>query len=293
MEIVIYILCFFVLLRYCFVLFKYLKSGEFKKKIYKGNIIGLIAYSFLTVLIICFLILMTLTIKDKSSELLMWFMFVAMLGTVVMYPLSWRQRVYTNAGVKNREVFDIIKTEFNNKYGNEEYDKFKVEHFDIADDVAIDERFNSLITLITNNQISFIHPKQYKNIADVFASLYQQDYIKLLNGSESIDLICEKINSLLKRNAIDFNINSLDITKYDDEYIKARRKNFVPTMAYDISKIDEIIKSNLDDYELVAFLIYNKEGKLNYPTYLCIIQKSKYDEFFKVKDNEVRVGISE
>ena len=34
MEIVLYIICFIVLLRYCFVLYKYLKTGEFKKKVY-------------------------------------------------------------------------------------------------------------------------------------------------------------------------------------------------------------------------------------------------------------------
>ncbi len=58
MEIVLYIICFLVLLRYSFVLYKYLKTGEFKKKVYKGNIIEVIAYSFLTFLIVCFLILM-------------------------------------------------------------------------------------------------------------------------------------------------------------------------------------------------------------------------------------------
>lgn len=282
-----------IITHYVFVLTKYLKTGEFKKKVYKGNIIGVIAYSFFTVLIICFLILMALGSKDKSSDLLMWILFASGLGTFVMYPWSWQQRIYDNAGTKNKEVAKIMNEEFNNKYGNEEYDKFKIEHFNIPDDAAIDEQFNSLISMITNNQISFIHPNQYKNIADVFASLYQQDYIKLLNGSESIDLTCEKVNSLLKKNSIEFNINSVDITKYDDEYIKARRKDFIPTMVYDLCKIDEIIKSNLNDYELVAFVIYNKEGKVKYPTYLCIMQKSKYDEFFKINANEEEVANNE
>ncbi|MBQ1551739.1 MAG: hypothetical protein IIZ67_06525 [Bacilli bacterium] len=293
MEIVLYIICLLVLLRYGFVLYKYLKTGKFKKKVYKGNIIGVIAYSFLTVLIICFLILMALVSKDKSSDLLMWIIFAAGLGTVVMYPWSWQQRIYDNARTKNNEVAKIMNEEFNNKYGNEEYDEFKVEHFNIEDNVEIDERFNSLISLITNNQISFIHPNQYKNIADVFANLYQQDYIKLLNGSESIDLTCEKVNDLLKKNNIDLKINSVDITKDDDEFIKARRKDFVPTMVYDLYKIDEMIKGKINDYELVAFLIYNKEGKVKYPTYLCIMQKSKYDDFFKVDNNEVEVANNE
>lgn len=293
MEIVLYIICFLVLLRYGFVLYKYLKTGEFKKKVYKGNIIGVIAYSFLTALIICFLILMALVSKDKSSDLLMWILFTSGLGTVVMYPWSWQQKIYNNAITKNKEIAKIMIEEFNNKYGNEEYDKFKVEHFNITDDAVIDEKFNSLIAMITNNQISFIHPTQYKNIADVFASLYQQDYIKLLSGSESIDLTCEKVNSLLKKNSIEFNINSVDITKYDDDYIKARRKDFIPTMAYDLCKIDEIIKNNLNDYELVGFVIYNKEGKIEYPTYLCIMQKSNIDEFFKENSNEVEVANNE
>ena len=282
-----------IITRYVFVLMKYLKTGEFKKKIYKGNIIGIIAYSCLTVLIISFLILMILVSRDKSSDLLMWILFAAGLGTILMYPWSWQQRIYDNARTKNKEVAKIMNEEFNNKYGNEEYDKFKIEHFNIPDDSVIDEKFNSLITIITNNQISFIHPTHYKNIADVFANLYQQDYIKLLNGSESIDLTCEKVNSLLKKNNIDFNINSGDITINDDEYIKARRKDFIPTMVYDLCKIDEIIKSNLNDYELVAFLIYNKERKVKYPTYLCIMQKSKYDDFFRVNSNEVEVANNE
>lgn len=293
MEIFLYIICILVLLRYSFVLYKYFKTGEFKKKVYKGNIIGVIAYSFFSALIICFLILMALAIKDKSSDLLMWILFATGLGTVVMYPWSWQQRIYDNARTKNKEVAKILNEEFNNKYGNEEYDKFKIEHFNIPDDAVIDERFNSLIAMITNNQISFIHSTQYKNIADVFVSLYQQDYIKLLNGSESIDLTCEKVNSLLKKNSIEFNINSVDITKNDDEYIKARRNDFIPTMVYDLCKIDEIIKSNLNDYELVAFVIYNKEGKVKYPTYLCIIRKSKYDDFFKRNSDEVEVANNE
>ena len=293
MEIVLYIICFLILLRYSFVLYKYLKTGEFKKKVYKGNIIGVIAYSFLTVLIVCFLILMVLVSKDKSSDLLMWILFVAALGTVVMYPWSWQQGVYDNARVKNKEVAKIMNNEFNNKYGSEEYDEFKVEHFNIEDNVVIDERFNSLISLITNNQISFIDPNQYKNIADVFANLYQQDYIKLLNGSDSINLTCEKVNDLLKKNNIDLKINLVDITKDDDEFIKARRNDFVPTMVYDLYKFDEIIKEKINDYELVAFLIYNKEGKVKYPTYLCIMQKSKYDDFFKVSNNEVEVANNE
>lgn len=293
MEIVLYVACFLILLRYCFVLYKYLKTGEFKKKVFRRNYKGVIAYSFLTVLIICFLILMILVSKDKSSDLLMWIIFASGLGTVITYPLFWRQRMYDNARAYNKEVAKIMNDEFNNKYGNEEYDKFKVEHFNIEDSVDIDDQFNSLISLITNNQISFIHSKQYKNIADVFANLYQQDYIKLLNGSESIDLTCEKVNDLFKKNNIDLKISSVDITKDDDEFIKARRKDFVPTMVYDLCKIDEIIKGKINDYELVAFLIYNKERKVKYPTYLCIMQKSKYDDFFKVINNRVEVDNNE
>lgn len=64
-------------------------------------------------------------------------------------------------------------------------------------------------------------------------------------------------------------------------------------MVYDLCKIDEIIKNNLNDYELVAFVIYNKEEKIKYPTYLCIMQKSKYDDFFKRNSNEVEVANNE
>ena len=293
MEMVLYIICFIVLLRYCFVLYKYLKTGEFKKKVYQGNCIGIIAYSFLTITIICFLILMILVSKDKSSDLIMCIIIISGFVTIVMYPCFWMQKISDNSRTKNNEVAKIMNEEFNNKYGNEEYDEFKVEHFNIEDNVVIDERFNSLISLITNNQVSFVHPNQYKNIADVFAGLYQQDYIKLLNGSDSINLTCEKVNDLLKKNNIDLKINSIDITNNDDEFIKARRKNFVPTMVYDLCQIDEIIKEKTNDYELVAFLIYNKEGKVKYPTYLCIMKKSKYDDFFKINNDEVEVTNNE
>lgn len=97
----------------------------------------------------------------------------------------------------------------------------------------------------------------------------------------------------MKKNNIDLKINSVDITKNDDEFIKARRKDFVPTMVYDLYKIDEIIKEKINDYELVAFLIYNKEEKVKYPTYLCIMQKSKYDDFFKVNNDEVEATNNE
>lgn len=172
MEIVLYIICFIVLIRYCFVLYKYLKTGEFKKKVYKGNIIGVIAYSFLTVLIICFLILMSLVSKDKSSDLVMWIIFASGFGTVVMYLWSWQQRVYDNARTKKSEVAKIMNEEFNNKYGNEEYEEFKVEHFNIEDNVVIDERSNYLISLITNNHISFIHQISIKIL-----QMYSQVYI--------------------------------------------------------------------------------------------------------------------
>ena len=146
---------------------------------------------------------------------------------------------------------------------------------------------------IDKNNIQITKKEVHQYFNDVFASLYQEDYIKLLNGSESIDLTCEKVNDLLKKNNIDLNINSADITKDDDEFIKARRKDFIPTMVYDLCKIDEIIKEKLNDYELVAFLIYNKEGKVKYPTYLCVMQKSKYDDFFKINDNEVEATNNE
>ena len=58
-------------------------------------------------------------------------------------------------------------------------------------------------------------------------------------------------------------------------------------------KIDEIIKEKTSDYELVAFLVYNKEGKAFYPIYLCIMQKSKYDNFFRVDNKEMEVSNNE
>ncbi len=293
MEIILYIICLLLLLRYVFVLYKYLKTGVFKKKVYKGNSIGVIAYSFLTVFIICFLLLMILVSKDKSSDLLMWILFISGFGTFIMYPCVWQQRLYDSAEIKRKEYAKIMNEKFNNKYGNEEYDEIKFEYFNIFADTVVDKQFNSLISMITNNQISFIHPNQYKNITDLFSSLYQQDYVKLLYESESIDLICEKVNNLLKKNNIDFNINSIDVTKNDDEYIKARRKDFISTMIYDLCKIDEIIKSSLNDYELLVVNIYNKEGEIDYlvHSYLCVVQKLKYDDYFK--ENIVEVSDDE
>lgn len=287
MEIVIYIIVLLILTRYAFVLAKYIKTGKFKKNKRGGHLVGIIAYSFLTVLLICILISAILVNKDKPIDLFAWIMFASGFGTFIMYPIYWQQKIYENAKAKNIEISKQMNEEFFNKYGSEEYDEFKVEHFNISDDLTIDNYFNALISLITNDEISFIHPNEYKNIADVFSSLYQQDYIKLLCGSESVGLTCENINALLKKYNFDFNLNSADITKNDDEFIKARRRDYIPTMAYDLNKINETIKSKLKDYELVAFLIYNKEGKGNYPTYLCIINSSRYSELFNVSDNEM------
>ena len=56
MEIVIYIIVLLILTRYAFVLAKYIKTGKFKKNKRGGHLVGIIAYSFLTVLLICILI---------------------------------------------------------------------------------------------------------------------------------------------------------------------------------------------------------------------------------------------
>ncbi len=290
MEYVLYVICFLLLVRYGFVLYKYLKTGEFRKKAFKGNIVGIIAYSCLIVLIICFLLLMALSSKDKSSDLLMWITFIAGIGTVVAYPAFWLTKASYKERAKNIQTIEKMNEAFDSKYGSAEYDEFKVSHFDIADNVQCDERFIYLISLITNNQISFVHKEQYKNAADVFADLYKQDYITFLYGTESIDLMCEKVNSLLKKNNKDLVINPADITKDDDEFIKARRRDLVPTMVYDLYKIDNIIKSKLDDYELVAFKMYSVNGISRYPTYLCVIEKSKYEKFFNDMKNEMEAN---
>ena len=293
MEIVLYVICILLLVRYCFVLYKYLKIGEFKKKVYKGNILGVIAYSFFTVFIICILLLMVLVSEDKSSDILMWIIFASGFGAFIMYPWSWQQRIYNNALAKDQMIAEQFKEEFDQQYGNEEYDKFGIQYFSIYNDEIIDEQFNSLINLITNGQISFIHPDKYKNVSDVFAYLFQEDYVKLIGDTETIDLLCESVNTVLRKNNIDITIDKMNVLKDDDEFMKARRKDLIPTVAYDLNKIDEILNNNLKDYELLAALIFDRKEKEEYPAYLCVVQKSKFEEFFKnIESSKELEGVS-
>lgn len=293
MEGILYVIGFLVLFRYGFVLIKYLKTGEFKKKVYKGNILGIIAYSFLTIFIICFLILMILVNKDNSSDLVMWMIFISGLGMVLMYPWFWQQRLYDNARSKNIEYSKKINEEFILKYGDEKYDKSNLKYFNIPDNVVIDDTFNSLVSIMTNDQISFIHPKEYKNIAEVFAFLYKKDYIKLITWNNSVDLTCDLVNSLLKNNNLNIELKSEEITQMDDKFIKARRKDLVSTIAYDLSKINEIIQNRLNNFELVAVEIIGKDEFINYPTYLCVVKTSEYNKFFDLNNNETEGGINE
>lgn len=271
-----------IITRYIFVLMKYLKTGEFKKKIYKGNVLGIIAYSFLTTLIICFLTLMILVSKDKSSDLVMWIIFGSGLGTIIMYPWFWKQRTYDNARSKNIEIGQKMEKEYKLKYGDgEEYAKTKPNYFAIPDDCEINDKFNTLISIITNKQISFIHPNEYKKVPEVFSFLCQEDYTKLLVINDSIMLTCEKINSLLKNNNLNLEIKPEDITKDDDEFIKARRRDMVPTLIYDLNKINNIIKNRLNNYEIITAHIFNKNNSfVEYPIYLCVVKTSEFNDFF-------------
>ena len=267
-DIIMCILCFLVFAKYAFVIHKYQKTGKFKKKKYKSNISEIIAYSFFTTLIILFLISMILVSKNKFNDLIAILIFISTLGTFITYPLSW----LVNSSNNKHEAYITNRKEFINKYGNKKYDEFEIECAYIPDNISLDEHFSALIKIITNNQISFTPPNSYKNIVDVFEYLYEQDYIKLLHENISITLNCENINSLLKKNKIDFIINQTDITKYDDEHIKARRKDFIPTGVYDLCKIDETIKRNLNDYRLLAIILNDEESNIEYPRYLCIIK---------------------
>ena len=281
MKIFVYIICFLLFLRYCFVLYKYIKTKEFRKRVYKGNVVEVIAYSFVMVLIISFLILFSLVLEDKTNDIVTLILILSGIGALYMCPWAWLRRMGDKSREKQEEVVKAINKEFDDKYGNIEYDKFKCKCFLIDDNIPIGEQFNTFISIITNDQISFIHPDQYKDIADVFASLYQQDYVKLLAGTESIELTCEIINDILNKNKIDFKINTEDITKDDDEFIKNRRKDYAPTLANDISKISEIIDRELDDYKLLVLSLVSVDGTKHYPIYICIVRASKYEEFNK------------
>lgn len=273
-----------IIMRYVFVLVKYIKTGEFKKKIYKGNMLGIIAYSCVTVLIISFLTLMILVSKDKSSDLVMWILFISGIFTLFAYPSFWMTRTAENSYSKNEEFKKVLNEEFKLKYGDEEeYDKLKHNYFDIPDDCVINDKFNELVSLITNEQITFIHPNEYKNVADVFSFLYQNDYMKLWGGNDSLPITCEKINSLLNKNNLDLKISEEDIIKDDNEFIKARRRDLVPTVIYDLNKINDIIKKHLNDYEIIEAQIYNRNSLCNYPTYYCIVKSSEYNNFFNKK----------
>lgn len=265
-----------IIMRYVFVLVKYLKTGESKKKIYKVNMLGIIAYSCLTVLIISFLTLMILVSKDKSSDLVMWIILISGIATLYAYPTFWMMRIVENSYSKIEE--------FKLKYGDEEeYDKLKHNCFDIPDDCVINDKFNELVSLITNEQITFIHPNVYKSVADVFSFLYQNDYMKLWGGNDSLPITCSNINSLLNKNNLDLKISEEDIIKDDNEFIKARRRDLVPTVIYDLNKINDIIKKHLNDYEIIEAQISNRNSLCNYPTYYCIVKSSEYNNFFNKK----------
>lgn len=259
-----------IITRYIFVLIKYLKTGEFKKKIYKGNILGIIAYSSLTILIINFLIDMILVSKDISSDLVAIIILISGTFTVFSYPSFWIMRIKEN----NQKKFEL-------KYGSEEeYDKLKYTFLKVPDDCAIDDEVNVYVSLITNKQITSIHSNEYKNIKEVFLFLYQNDYMKLWDLNDTLTLTCEKINSLLKKNNLDLIINKEDIIKEDDNFIKERRKDLVSTITYDLNKINDIIKTHLNDYEIMEVQIYNKNSLLDYPAYYCLVKISKFHEYY-------------
>lgn len=288
MNIVIYIICFLLFVRYVFVLTKYIKTGVFKKKKYKGNILGIIAYTFLTILIIDFLILMVLVNKNIFIDVVAWIFFFSVLGVVFMYPWFWRSRIYESTASKNEEIVKKEIEDFTNKYGDSDtYDTLKLNYFRIPDDVKIDEVLNKIVYYLTNEQISFIHPNEHNNIHDVCNYLFQEDYVKLLLDNDSIYLTIEKVNSLLKKNKLKLEIKADTITKKDDDKIKARRYDLVPTVTYDLNTINEVIKKKLKDYELVTIMIYSKTSSIEYPTYYCIVKTSEYEKLFgKIREEK-------
>ncbi len=280
MNIIIYLICVIILLRYVFVLNKYIKTGIFKKKKCKSNIFGVIAYTLSKIFIIAFLILIILVTEKKSTDIVTWIIFFSLLLFLVMYLTFWQQIIYEYVDEKKNDEKKKNAEEFISKYGSIEYDKLKIKHFDIPNYALIDDKFNELISMITNNELSFIHPTQYKDIADVFTFLYQKDYLNIMSLSDTLKLTCGKVEKLLKMNNLNIKISSNEITKNDDKFITNRRNDFVSTMTYDLNITNDIVINKSNGYELVGIELYDQNNSYNFPSYLCIMKSKDYEDFF-------------
>ena len=280
MDIFIGLICLLIFIRYVYVLVKYIKKKEFKKKVLKANTIGIIGYTLLTIFIINMLLIFLMAAKDKESEILLWSVFILgpliALFYILYYFQRWDEVVELNAKEKQKERRQELET----KYGDKDaYNTVETDTLIIPGDIIIEERFNKLTYILTNKQISFVHPKEYNNVEEFLANLYDKDYLKQWHPGDSVSYICENVNTLLKKNNIELTISKDDVTKDDDDFIKARRKDLFPTAAYDISKVNEIIKKETGKYQILRIQLTKGKMLKNYPIYIAIVDYAEYKKF--------------
>lgn len=280
MDIVIYIICFLIVLRWGYVLFKFLKTGEFKKKkyvkdeAYEGNIIGVLAYTCLRVVIICFLILMVLVSQDKSSDLVMWLLFIFGIFVLFAYPAYWLTRTSDKAKEKNMNQMKQAEQDFITKYGD--YETYDVAHFEIINysiNAKLDDKGLKVVNMITDSKLS-INPIEILDITEFFDSLYQQDFIKIIYKNQSLSSTCENVNSILSKKQLDFKIDPQDILKKDDDFIKQRRQDSINTIQYDLNVINDLIKEK--GYVIMCLSNIN----YNY-SYISIVKDNELQKFLK------------
>ncbi len=127
--------------------------------------------------------------------------------------------------------------------------------------------------------MSFIHPKKYKNIKDVFSYLKSKRYIKELDGNHKIKKTITSVNELFKKYEFKVVIKKEDVTNEDLDFIKIRRKDEITTTIYDIYKINEILKKKKKVQKFIGVFIYENDNILD--NYLCLVNEKEYKKFFE------------
>ena len=166
MCIIIGVICFLIILKYGFVLAKFLKTGEFKKKkyirgkAYVGNIIGVIAYTCITIVIVSLLILMILISQDKKSDLIMWFIFIFGIFALLAYPIYWLARASDKAKEEKTVQLKQVADEFIEKYGDPQiYDVLNFDAVDCYSDEKLDDKTVALV--VNTDKMPDVQPDSY------------------------------------------------------------------------------------------------------------------------------------
>ena len=118
MEYIIYLIGLLILIRYFYILIKYIKIKEFKKKKFEGNILGLIACTMLTIFIINILILMILVNHNIENDINMWFIFLSGIFSIFLYPCYWVLCLREKNRIKSVNYYNEIDNKIKNKYGD-------------------------------------------------------------------------------------------------------------------------------------------------------------------------------